>query len=93
MKSATKKYTDPTSGETYDVWDSDKMAQDVDDNSGLDAGKKQKLKDAIVEYATDYNHKAELSEKPASSGATHYRDITAAQAKRSKLFGPPDACS
>ncbi|KAF2108718.1 hypothetical protein BDV96DRAFT_652655 [Lophiotrema nucula] len=93
MKSPSKKYTDPTSGETYDVWDSDKMAQDVDNNQSLDAGKKQKLRDAIIEYSTNYNTKKELSEKPNSSGATHYRDITAAQAKRSKLFGTPDACS
>ncbi|KAF2251563.1 hypothetical protein BU26DRAFT_286241 [Trematosphaeria pertusa] len=86
-------YTDPDSGETYKVWDSNKMANDIIDHPDLKESRKNELLDKIIEYSTEYETKKSLSEKPNSSGATHYRDITAAQAIASRLKGPPDACS
>jgi hypothetical protein len=86
-------FKDPTTGQTYEIFDSNKMSEDVVNHKGLDKRAKTNLQNKITDYATNYTVKEELSEKAGSSGVTHYRDITAAQAIASRFRGPPGSCS
>jgi hypothetical protein len=62
----------------------------IDSNTKATVKVKDKMKESVRDYATNYHIKESLSEKPGSSGVTHYRDITAAQDVRSALQGGPE---
>jgi uncharacterized protein YtpQ (UPF0354 family) len=71
---------------TYTVIDMEKTIQNIQDAKFKE---EKALLEKIRDFALNYKNKAELSEKPASGGVTHWRDITAIQDVNSKLVGDP----
>lgn len=83
-------YTDPNTKETYNRFDSQKMAQDIMSHPTLDARAKTSIQTKITEFATNYENKRSLAKE--SNGPKHFRVISTVQAVASKLKGPPPTC-
>ncbi|KAF2261555.1 hypothetical protein CC78DRAFT_619320 [Lojkania enalia] len=94
LTAQTYTYTENVDGVDYDYdrFDSQKMMEDINKHEGISERAKTNLINEVSKYVNDYEVKKDLSQKGGSSGATHYRDITAAQAVQSAIKGGPEVC-
>jgi hypothetical protein len=85
-----EKTVTPDLGDPYKTFDVEATINSIDSNTKATISVKDKMKDRVRDYATNYQIKKNLSEPGGSNGVTHWRDITAVQDIRSALQGDPE---
>lgn len=86
----TVTWTETGEAQTFKQFDSDQTIIKVLKNRDVSDVVKQQVLNSVDEYMTDYKNKATLSEKPGSSGATHWADIEAITDQNNRMGGSCD---